>query len=90
MELDRAVEELLQRRMLHRTRTGYAFATPLMREAAYAGVSKAELAERHAALAGWAMPGASRRPALRAGSPTRPGTTSWRRTSSGPPGSPTR
>ncbi|PWU44078.1 adenylate/guanylate cyclase domain-containing protein [Micromonospora globispora] len=56
VELDRAVEELLQRRMLHRTRTGYAFATPLMREAAYAGVSKAELAERHAALARWAAP----------------------------------
>ncbi|MFG3700389.1 adenylate/guanylate cyclase domain-containing protein [Micromonospora sp. NPDC047620] len=54
VELERAVEELLQRRMLHRTRTGYAFATPLMREAAYAGVSKAELAERHAALARWA------------------------------------
>ncbi|BCJ59792.1 adenylate/guanylate cyclase domain-containing protein [Micromonospora endophytica] len=57
VELDRAVEELLQRRMLHRTRTGYAFATPLMREAAYAGISKAELAERHAALARWAAPG---------------------------------
>ncbi|MGS2612994.1 adenylate/guanylate cyclase domain-containing protein [Micromonospora sp. LZ34] len=54
VELERAVEELLQRRMLHRTRTGYAFATPLMREAAYAGVSKAELADRHAALARWA------------------------------------
>ncbi|MDM4721312.1 adenylate/guanylate cyclase domain-containing protein [Micromonospora sp. WMMA1363] len=54
VELERAVEELLQRRMLHRTRVGYAFATPLMREAAYAGVSKAELAERHAALARWA------------------------------------
>ncbi|MGW5673432.1 adenylate/guanylate cyclase domain-containing protein, partial [Micromonospora sp. NPDC003776] len=56
VELDRAVEELLQRRMLHRTRAGFAFATPLMREAAYAGVSKAELAERHAALARWAAP----------------------------------
>ncbi|GGM31738.1 MULTISPECIES: adenylate/guanylate cyclase domain-containing protein [Micromonospora] len=56
LEFDRAVEELLQRRMLHKTRTGYAFATPLMREAAYAGVSKAELAERHAALARWAAP----------------------------------
>ncbi|MFC0002631.1 adenylate/guanylate cyclase domain-containing protein [Micromonospora siamensis] len=55
VELERAVEELLQRRMLHRTRTGYAFATPLMREAAYAGVSKAETAERHAALARWAV-----------------------------------
>ncbi|WP_330439228.1 AAA family ATPase [Micromonospora sp. NBC_00821] len=56
VELDRAVEELLQRRMLHRSRAGYSFATPLMREAAYAGVSKAELAERHAALARWAAP----------------------------------
>ncbi|WP_319460495.1 adenylate/guanylate cyclase domain-containing protein [Micromonospora sp. RTP1Z1] len=56
VERDRAVEELLQRRMLHRIRTGYAFATPLMREAAYAGVSKAELAERHAALVHWAVP----------------------------------
>ncbi|AEB47684.1 MULTISPECIES: adenylate/guanylate cyclase domain-containing protein [Micromonospora] len=56
VEQERAVEELLQRRMLHRTRTGYAFATPLMREAAYSGISKAELAERHAALARWAAP----------------------------------
>ncbi len=56
VELERAVEELLQRRMLHRTRNGYAFATPLMREAAYSGISKAELAERHAALARWAAP----------------------------------
>ncbi|GGM59778.1 hypothetical protein GCM10011608_51090 [Micromonospora sonchi] len=72
VELDRAVEELLQRRMLHRTRTGYAFATPLMREAAYAGVSKAELAERHAALARWAEP--QEGPTGAAGSPvTGPG-----------------
>ncbi|TDB73357.1 adenylate/guanylate cyclase domain-containing protein [Micromonospora sp. KC723] len=62
VELTRAVEELLQRRMLHRTRTGYAFATPLMREAAYTGVSKAELAERHAALARWAAPGGTGAP----------------------------
>lgn len=54
VELERAVEELLQRRMLHRAWSGHTFATPLMREAAYAGVSKAELAERHAALARWA------------------------------------
>ncbi|WBB78822.1 AAA family ATPase [Micromonospora sp. WMMD882] len=54
VELDRAVEELLQRRMLHRTRTGWSFATPLMREAAYAGVSKADAADRHAALVRWA------------------------------------
>jgi class 3 adenylate cyclase/tetratricopeptide (TPR) repeat protein len=56
VELERAVEELLHRRMLHRTRDGYVFATPLMREAAYAGVGKADLAERHAALARWAAP----------------------------------
>lgn len=54
VELERAVEELLQRRMLHRAWSGHTFATPLMREAAYAGVSKAERAERHAALARWA------------------------------------
>ena len=68
VELDRAVEELLQRRMLHRTRSGYAFATPLMREAAYAGVGKADLAERHAALARWAAP---ETPAAVAGRPRR-------------------
>ncbi len=54
VELERAVEELLQRRMLHRVRGGYAFTTPLMREAAYAGLGKADLAERHAYLARWA------------------------------------
>ncbi|MEU8218835.1 adenylate/guanylate cyclase domain-containing protein [Micromonospora taraxaci] len=67
VELDRAVEELLQRRMLHRSRTGYSFATPLMREAAYAGVSKAELAERHAALARWAAPADEAAPAAPGG-----------------------
>ncbi len=54
VELERAVEELLQRRMLRRTRSGYAFATPLMREAAYAGIGQADLAERHSHLARWA------------------------------------
>ncbi|GAA1789048.1 hypothetical protein GCM10009682_08880 [Luedemannella flava] len=54
VELDRAVDELLHRRMLLRVHGGYAFATPLMREAAYAGVGKADLAERHALLAAWA------------------------------------
>jgi class 3 adenylate cyclase/tetratricopeptide (TPR) repeat protein len=54
VELERAIEELLQRRMLRRTRSGYAFATPLMREAAYAGIGQADLAERHAHLARWA------------------------------------
>ncbi|GIJ78074.1 AAA ATPase domain-containing protein [Micromonospora phaseoli] len=70
VELERAVEELLQRRMLHRTRSGYAFATPLMREAAYSGISKAELAERHAALARWAAPAAG--PADPVGPPSGP------------------
>ncbi|MEV0130745.1 adenylate/guanylate cyclase domain-containing protein [Dactylosporangium sp. NPDC050688] len=54
VELERSVEELLQRRMLRRARGGFAFATPLLREAAYAGIGKADLAERHAALSRWA------------------------------------
>jgi class 3 adenylate cyclase/tetratricopeptide (TPR) repeat protein len=53
VELERAVDELLQRRMLRKTRGGYALATPLLREAAYAGLGKADLAERHALLARW-------------------------------------
>jgi class 3 adenylate cyclase/tetratricopeptide (TPR) repeat protein len=57
VELERAVDELLQRRMLRRVRGGYAFATPLLREAAYAGIGKADLAERHALLVRWAAPG---------------------------------
>jgi class 3 adenylate cyclase/tetratricopeptide (TPR) repeat protein len=56
VELERAVDELLQRRMLHRARGGYAFSTPLMREAAYSGIGKADLADRHAYLATWAAP----------------------------------
>jgi class 3 adenylate cyclase/tetratricopeptide (TPR) repeat protein len=60
LELERAVDELLQRRMLRRVRGGYAFATPLLREAAYAGMGKADLAERHAQLARWAAPAAAR------------------------------
>ncbi len=51
LDLERATDELLQRRMLHRIRGGYAFATPLLREAAYAGIGKADLADRHAYLA---------------------------------------
>ncbi|GAA0545372.1 adenylate/guanylate cyclase domain-containing protein [Paractinoplanes ferrugineus] len=54
VELERSIDELLQRRMLHRARGGYAFTTPLMREAAYAGIGKADLADRHAYLANWA------------------------------------
>jgi class 3 adenylate cyclase/tetratricopeptide (TPR) repeat protein len=53
VELERSVEELLNRRMLRRARSGYEFATPLMREAAYGGLGKADLAERHAYLARW-------------------------------------
>nr|WP_296074213.1 adenylate/guanylate cyclase domain-containing protein [uncultured Actinoplanes sp.] len=56
VELERSVDELLQRRMLHRVRGGYAFTTPLMREAAYTGIGKADLADRHAYLATWAAP----------------------------------
>ena len=51
---ENAVDELLTRRMLRRrTHGGYRFVTPLMREAAYAGLGKADLAERHARLARW-------------------------------------
>ncbi|WP_433298885.1 adenylate/guanylate cyclase domain-containing protein [Actinoplanes sp. CA-030573] len=56
VELERSIDELLQRRMLHRVRGGYAFTTPLMREAAYSGIGKADLADRHAYLATWAAP----------------------------------
>ena len=56
VELERAVDELLQRRMLHRKRGGFAFSTPLMREAAYTGIGKADLADKHAYLARWAAP----------------------------------
>jgi class 3 adenylate cyclase/tetratricopeptide (TPR) repeat protein len=56
VELERAIDELLQRRMLRRVRGGYAFTTPLMREAAYAGIGRADLVERHAYLARWAAP----------------------------------
>ena len=54
VDLERALDELLHRRMLLRNRGGYVFATPLMREAAYAGVGKADLADSHARLARWA------------------------------------
>ena len=57
MELEQAIDELLYRRMLHRTKDGYEFATPLLQEAAYAGLGKAELAERHAFLARWGAKG---------------------------------
>jgi class 3 adenylate cyclase/tetratricopeptide (TPR) repeat protein len=57
VDFERAVDELLHRRMLRRTRDGYAFATPLLREAAYAGIGQADLAERHALLARWGAKG---------------------------------
>jgi class 3 adenylate cyclase/tetratricopeptide (TPR) repeat protein len=54
-EVDRAIAELIARRMLRRSsRGGYAFATALTREAAYNGVGKADLADRHARLVRWA------------------------------------
>ncbi len=54
-ELDRARAELVSRRMLRRTGAGgHAFVTTLMREAAYQGVGKADLANRHARIARWA------------------------------------
>ncbi|MGH3662867.1 MAG: adenylate/guanylate cyclase domain-containing protein [Micromonosporaceae bacterium] len=49
-----ALKELLARRMLRRRGAGgYAFVTPLMREAAYSGVGRAVLAAQHAELARW-------------------------------------
>ncbi len=63
VELSQAVDELLHRRMLRRVRGGFAFATPLMREAAYAGIGKADVAERHAYLARWAASGRAGLPA---------------------------
>src|SRR4029453_17665989 len=56
VELERAIDELLQRRVLHRVKGGYAFTTPLMLEAAYSGIGKTDLADRHAYLATWAAP----------------------------------
>lgn len=54
-DLERAVAELVSRRMLrHSSRGGYAFVTTLMREAAYSGIGKADLADRHAKVARWA------------------------------------
>ncbi|MBX6750640.1 MAG: tetratricopeptide repeat protein, partial [Micromonosporaceae bacterium] len=54
VEHQQALAELLHRKMLLPSRGGFTFATPLLREAAYAGVGKADLADRHARLARWA------------------------------------
>jgi len=54
-ELDRALAELVGRRMLQRgTREDVQFATSVVRDAVYAGVGKADLADRHARVARWA------------------------------------
>jgi len=56
-DLDRALAELTSRRMLRRDESGWGFVTTLMREAAYSGVGKADLADRHARVARWAAEG---------------------------------
>ncbi|MFI5955641.1 AAA family ATPase [Cryptosporangium sp. NPDC051539] len=54
-DLDRALADLISRRMLRRTASGgFAFVTALMREAAYSAIGKADLATRHARIARWA------------------------------------
>ncbi|SHN03687.1 adenylate/guanylate cyclase domain-containing protein [Cryptosporangium aurantiacum] len=54
-DLDRALADLISRRMLRRTASGgYGFVTALMREAAYSGIGHADLAARHARIARWA------------------------------------
>ncbi len=54
-ELDKALDALVARNMLRRAgHDEFTFATPLMREAAYAGIGKTDLADRHARLARWA------------------------------------
>jgi class 3 adenylate cyclase/tetratricopeptide (TPR) repeat protein len=55
LDLSRAMDELRHRRMLLPTRGGYVFATPLLREAAYAGVGKTDLADKHARMVRWAV-----------------------------------
>jgi class 3 adenylate cyclase len=57
-EVEHALAELVSRRMLRRRDGGYAFVTALLRQAAYSGVGKADLADRHARLVAW---GARRR-----------------------------
>ncbi|MFG1920438.1 AAA family ATPase [Cryptosporangium sp. NPDC048952] len=60
-DLDRALGDLISRRMLRRTASGgYGFVTTLMREAAYSGIGHADLAARHARIARWADSGSIR------------------------------
>jgi class 3 adenylate cyclase/tetratricopeptide (TPR) repeat protein len=54
-EFDIALQELLDRRMLRRrSYGGYRFVTPLLRQAAYAPIGKADAAHAHAEIARWA------------------------------------
>ena len=54
-EFERALQELLDRRMLRRrSYGGYRFVTPLLRQAAYAPIGKADAARSHAEIARWA------------------------------------
>lgn len=54
-EFDRAIQELLDRRMVRRrSYGGYRFVTPLLRQAAYAPIGKADAARAHAEIARWA------------------------------------
>ncbi|HEX2143875.1 MAG TPA: hypothetical protein VHG10_05115 [Glycomyces sp.] len=54
-EFDRALQELLDRRMLRRrSYGGYRFVTPLLRQAAYAPIGKGDAAHAHAEIARWA------------------------------------
>lgn len=70
VQRERAVEELLARRMLRRrSHGGYAFVTPLMRQAAYGGVGRAVLAEQHARLARWGAEQRNRLQRARSGDP---------------------
>jgi class 3 adenylate cyclase len=54
-EFESALQELLDRRMLRRrSYGGYRFVTPLLRQAAYAPLGKADAAHAHAEIARWA------------------------------------
>ncbi|WP_051462712.1 adenylate/guanylate cyclase domain-containing protein [Haloglycomyces albus] len=54
-DFDGALQELLDRRMLRRrSYGGYRFVTPLLREAAYTPIGKADAAHAHAEIARWA------------------------------------